>query len=144
MDLVQLLKGTLADMFAFYLKAQYYHWNVEGPDFKQYHDLFSEIYETAYSGIDHLAEEIRTLDAYAPGSLGRFRELSKIADEDTVPSALEMVRRLALDNEVLIRSLESSITAAQESNAYGLEDFLTQRHDAHKKIGWMLRATLKL
>lgn len=143
MDLVSAMKAALADTFAFYLKAQYYHWNVEGPDFKQYHDLFSTVYETAYEGVDQYAEEIRALDAYAPGSLSRFAELTRVVDDNTVPPALEMVRRIAASNETVLASIEEAYEAAEAAHKHGLSNFLAERQDAHSKLRWMLNATLK-
>ena len=35
--LQQALKIAFATEYAFYLKAHYFHWNVEGADFYQYH-----------------------------------------------------------------------------------------------------------
>ena len=77
-ELVGQMKGLLASTFALYLKAHYFHWNVEGPDFAQYHEFFGNFYESVYGNVDKIAEEIRALDAYAPGSLGRFQELTGI------------------------------------------------------------------
>jgi len=75
------LKILLASQFAYYLKAQYFHWNVEGSDFAQLHEFFSDIYEDAYSAVDPIAEYIRALEEYTPGSLSRFAELSLIPDQ---------------------------------------------------------------
>ena len=144
MDLVSAMKTALADTFSFYLKAQYYHWNVEGPNFKQYHDLFSSVYEAAYEGVDQYAEEIRALDAYAPGSLSRFLELTRVVDDNTVPPALEMIRRLSASNETVLASIEAAYEAAEAEHHHGLSNFLAERQDAHKKIRWMLNATLKV
>lgn len=143
MDLVSAMKAALADTFSFYLKAHYYHWNVEGPDFKQYHELFQTVYEAAYGGVDQFGEEIRALDAYAPGSLSRFTELTKITDDNTVPTALEMVRRLSVSNDMVLVSIEVAYEAAEAEHQHGLSNFLAERQDAHKKLRWMLNATLK-
>jgi starvation-inducible DNA-binding protein len=143
MDLITAMKKLLATNFAFYLKAQYYHWNVEGPDFKQYHDLLGEIYAEAYSAVDPLAEEIRALGAYSPGSFSRFMELTDISDENTIPSAMDMLSRLAIDNATLLNSIETAYELAEADHHHGLSNVLAERQDAHKKIGWMLRATLK-
>jgi starvation-inducible DNA-binding protein len=43
-ELIQKLKVAMADTVAFRLKTQQYHWNVEGPDFYEYHLLFQRIY----------------------------------------------------------------------------------------------------
>lgn len=137
------MKKVLADTFAFRLKAQYYHWNVEGPDFKQYHDLFSDLYTTADGNIDSIAEHIRALDAYAPGSFGRYSELTSIQDETTVPSALEMISRIAEDNKKLHVGLMAAHNAAEDLNERGVVNFLEGLLDENEKTQWMLRATLK-
>lgn len=141
--LIELMKRALAENFALYLKGQYYHWNVEGPNFKQFHDLFGDFYSEVYGAVDQMAEEIRALDAYAPGSLGRFMELSTIDDENTVPKALEMVKRLADDNQKILVTLQTARDKADELGQNGLVNFLEDRLDNHKKHAWMLRATLK-
>ena len=86
--LIEDMKRLLADVYAYGLKAQNYHWNVEGPNFMEYHALFADVYNKASGDVDTVAEHIRALDAYAPGSLGRFKELTSIQDETTIPVAI--------------------------------------------------------
>jgi starvation-inducible DNA-binding protein len=142
-NLVDLMKKVLADTFAFRLKAQYYHWNIEGPDFVQYHDFLGKIYESADDNIDHIAEHIRALGAYAPGSLRRYSELTTIEDEDTIPVALEMISRLSADLVKLHAGITEARNAAEESGENGTVNFLEGLLDANEKTQWMLRATLK-
>jgi starvation-inducible DNA-binding protein len=141
--LIDLMKRILADTFAFRIKAQYYHWNVEGPDFMQYHDLFSKLYTEADGNIDDIAEHIRALGAYAPGSLKRFSELTVIEDEDTIPAALEMINRISADNMKLHNILMAAQKVADELGQRGVVNFLEGLLDANEKTQWMLRATLK-
>lgn len=141
--LIEAMKRVLADTYGFGLKAQNYHWNVEGPDFKQYHDLFGGIYEGVAEAIDKVAEQIRTLDSYAPGSFTRFQNLTSIEDETNVPIPLEMVARLHNDNVKVIATLMQAHGYAETLNKRGLVNFIEERLDAHEKIGWMLRATQK-
>jgi starvation-inducible DNA-binding protein len=142
-DLTESMKKVLATSFAFYLKAHYYHWNVEGPDFKQYHDLFGDIYEEVYGSIDAVAEEIRALDAYAPGSFSRFAQLSSIQDETVIPDNLTMAKRLLDDTNTLIELLTKTFDMAEGYRKIGLSDFLAGRVDAMNKHAWMLRASVK-
>jgi starvation-inducible DNA-binding protein len=142
-ELVNKMKVVLASSFAFYLKAHNYHWNVEGVNFPQYHEFFGNLYEEVHSAIDTIAEQIRALDAYAPGSLKRFSELSTIMDETSVPSAVIMCQRLAKDNESLLIDLELAYSEAERTKQLGLANFLQDRIDIHKKHGWMLRAIQK-
>jgi len=143
MKLVDSLKITLAENFALYLKAQYYHWNVEGSDFYQLHEFFGDLYEEIYSSIDKLAEEIRSLNAYAPGSFERFSQLSKIRGEDRIISSDEMLSQLLEDNATYINTLTEAFKLAEEEKEIGLSNFIQDRIDQHKKHAWMLRSFLK-
>lgn len=141
--LLKALKIAFASEFSFYLKAHNFHWNVEGPDFKQYHDLFGGIYEEVYASIDPFAEQIRAAGGYTPGSLQRFSMLTQIEDEVKVPMALEMVRELMEDSDKMAEIFRMCFQLSEQEGLHGLSDFLAGRQDAHKKHSWMLRATSK-
>lgn len=138
MNLEQALKIALANSFAFYLKAHGFHWNVEGPDFVQYHDFLDNLYAEVWAAVDAIAEHIRTLDMYAPGSLKRFSELTQIADQTMVPRVELMFEELLADNQRVIDSLEAAYNLAGDH--LGLQNFLQDRIDIHEKHGWMIRA----
>jgi starvation-inducible DNA-binding protein len=137
------LKIAFASEYAFYLKAHYFHWNVEGPNFPQYHELFANIYEEVYGSIDKFAEEIRATGTYTPGSFTRFSILSMIDDELEVLPAEAMLLELLQDSDKLEEMFRIVFRAAEELGKHGLSDFLASRQDAHAKHSWMLRATLK-
>jgi starvation-inducible DNA-binding protein len=142
-DLVQSLKVVLANHYAFYLKAHYYHWNVTGPNFPQYHDFLENIYTEVYGVVDKVAEEIRVLDSYAPGSFNRFIQLSQIQGDETVPPAEVMLQRLLEDIPVMLASIERAYELAEEQHLHGLSNFLAERQDAFGKHAWMIKSTLK-
>ena len=142
-EIITPLKRAFADTFAMYLKTQYYHWNVEGPDFYQYHELFGNIYEEVYGAVDPFAEQIRAQLAYAPGSFKRLSELTRIADEETVPTALAMAERLLADNTLVLMSVKEARDAADKYGENGLVNFLEDRLDNHKKHAWFLRSAIK-
>lgn len=142
-DLIQQMKVTLASTFAMYLKAHNFHWNVEGPNFSEYHKLFGDIYADLWGSVDDIAERLRTLDQYAPGSLSRFAQLSVIDDQINIPTAKSMVQELQSDNVKLIAELNKAFDLANKLNKQGIADYFAGRIDAHEKTGWMLRATAK-
>ena len=142
-ELVDQMKVVLASTFAFSLKAQNFHWNVEGPHFSAYHDLFGKIYEDASGSVDEVAERIRTLDQYAPGSLSRFAQLSVVDDQINIPVARAMIQELQSDNVKVIAELTKAFDLAEKANKQGLADYFAGRIDVHEKHGWMLRATAK-
>lgn len=141
--LLKALKIAFASEFAFYLKAHNFHWNVEGPDFFQYHDLFSTIYEEVFAAIDPFAEQIRAAGGYVPGSFQRFSMLTQIEDETEVPPALSMVEELMRDSDKMAEIFRMVFQLSEAEGLHGLSDFIAGRQDAHKKHSWMLRATLK-
>ena len=59
---------VLADSYTLYLKTHNYHWNVVGPRFRELHLMFEEQYTELAIAVDDIAERIRTLGAFAPGS----------------------------------------------------------------------------
>lgn len=142
--LVDDLKTLLATQYAYVLKAQLFHWNVEGPDFAQLHKFFGKIYDEVYeNSIDQTAEFIRILDDYTPGSFERFSELSLISGQTKIPRARLMIEELFNDSEQLIALLNQCFDVAEAEDQQGICDFLAGRIDALGKHRWMLRSFLK-
>jgi len=138
MNLEQALKIALANTFAFYVKAHGFHWNVEGPDFVQYHAFLKDLYEEVWGAVDGIAENIRTLDMYAPGSLKRMGELSQIKDQTMVPRAELMMEELLMDNRTVLDSLTTVFNLSNDH--LGVQNYIQDRITAHEKHGWMIRA----
>jgi len=144
MMLADNLKVLLASVYSFSIKAQYFHWNVESDNFPQYHEFFGNLYEEVYNNsIDKIAEYIRTLDVYAPGSFTRFQELSIIEDQLKVPRAELMFEELYHDNGKLIDLLNQCFASAEGENNQGIANFIAERLDAQSKHQWMIRSILK-
>ena len=137
------LKTLLASNFAYYLKAHAFHWNVEGPDFGELHKFFQKIYEDSYSAIDHIAEYIRYLDEYAPGSFERYTELSTIAGQTKIPRARLMIEELLANTQQMIDILNTCFASAENENQQGIADFVSQRLSQHGKYYWQLRSYLR-
>ena len=143
-ELQQAAKVAFATEYSFYLKAHNFHWNVEGSDFKQYHDLFGGIYEEVYGSIDAFAEQIRALGTYVPASYTRFSMLTQIDDETQILPRQAMVEALIVDNEKIVKILKLVFQQSEANQEYGFSDFIAGRIDAHRKHGWMLRASAKV
>lgn len=143
MELIEALKKAQATTFALYLKAHNFHWNVEGPDFAQYHSFLGDFYGEVFGAVDTIAELIRTLDAYAPGSFSRFQQLSTIEDELSVPKGIVMMARLYADNQRVLAVLNDAYRIAESAGNYGISNALQDRITTHEKHGWMLRSFTK-
>jgi starvation-inducible DNA-binding protein len=142
--LADALKTLLATNFAYYLKAQGFHWNVEGPDFSELHDFFQEIYEDAYSAIDPAAEYIRYLGEYSPASLERFSELTEISGQTKIPRARLMLEELKVNNDQMLDLLNRCFAEANDANEQGIANFIAERLSAHGKYRWQLTSYLKV
>ena len=142
-QLIEQLKVILGTNFGLYLKSHNYHWNVEGNDFPQYHPFLNTFYNEVFLQNDLIAEHIRYLDAYAPGSFSRFMELSAVEDSTTVPDPLTMMITLKNDNDKYIMQLRAGIILAEQADEPAVSNFLQELLGAHQKKAWMLRSTIK-
>lgn len=137
------LKVLLGSTFVLYVKAHGFHFNVEGPDFPQYHEFLGNFYEDVHSSVDKIGEYVRTLDVYAPGSLARMLELSIIEEQSKIPRAELMFAELIEDTSKYIELLSSCFASADEENQQGIADFIAGRLDAMNKHQWMMRSIMK-
>ena len=137
------LKIAFASQYAFAIKTQNFHWNVEGSDFYQLHNLFEDIYTEVYGAVDGFAENIRKIKAYTPASLYRFSALAAIDDELEILEPQAMVAELLRDAEKMQEIMKVLFTEAEALGHHGLSNFLADRQDAFAKHAWFLRSTLK-
>ena len=138
---IESLKNVLADTYTLYLKTQYYHWNVKGPNFYSYHAMFEAQYKELADVVDVVAEEIRAAGAKSPGSFKEFLKASKVSDDHIDGKADEMIQDLVKNHEVLLSSLGDLKEAAADCGSQA-EDLADARVMAHEKIIWMLNSSL--
>lgn len=140
---VEALSTLLASSYTLYLKTHNYHWNVTGPMFTTLHTLFETQYTELALAVDDIAERIRALGAFAPGSYSAFAKLSTVNEETSRPKAKEMIRILVSDQEAVTSSARRVIEAAEAANDQASADLATRRLDVHEKNAWMLRSHLE-
>ena len=140
--IAQGLSKVLADSYTLYLKTHNYHWNVTGPMFSTLHLMFEQQYTELATAVDEIAERIRALDIYAPGSYRAFSALTDIEEETAVPAAEEMLRQLVIGQETVVRSARTVFPVAAAAHDEPTADLLTQRMQIHEKNAWMLRSML--
>lgn len=141
-EVVEALGRLLATSYTVYLKTHNYHWNVTGPMFTTLHTLFETQYTELALAVDEIAERIRALDAYAPGSYSEFTRLSAVKDEAGHPVAVDMIRALAADQRLVETSARAVVRAAEAGGDQASADLATRRLQIHEKNGWMLRSHL--
>jgi starvation-inducible DNA-binding protein len=141
--IVHELSKLLADTYVLYLKTHSFHWNVEGPMFQTLHQMFMEQYTETWNAVDLIAERIRSLGEYAPGTYREYARLTRIKETEGVPRAEEMVQLLIEGQEAVVRTAREALSVADAANDQPTLDLLTQRMQIHEKNAWMLRSLLK-
>lgn len=137
------LSRVLADTYTLYLKTHHFHWNVTGPMFQTLHLMFEKQYNELAEAVDQVAERIRALGMPAPGTYKEFVKLSEIKEEDGVPEAEDMIRRLVEGHETTTRRSREVFLVADDANDQSTCELLTQRMQIHEKTAWMLRSLLE-
>ncbi len=136
------LSRLLADTYTLYLKTHNYHWNVTGPQFNTLHQMFMTQYTELGLAVDEIAERIRALGAFAPGSYSEFARLATVKEAGAIPDADSMVAELAADQATVVRTARSVFEHADAASDEPTADLLTQRMQVHEKTAWMLRAMI--
>jgi starvation-inducible DNA-binding protein len=137
------MKKALANTFCMYMLAHKYHFNVEGRNFLEYHDMFKTIYDELWLSVDRIAENIRGLDEYVPFNLERLQELSDVQDDNRIPTASGMMVKLLQANDVVMDSLNTALNTAKVAGNAGIENLLGERLETHAKHAWFMRSVSK-
>lgn len=140
---VEGLSRLLADTYTLYLKTHNFHWNVTGPMFETLHLMFERQYNELWKAVDEIAERIRALGFFAPGTYGEFSRLATVKEADGVPRAEAMIRQLVEGNEAVIRTARELFPTAEKVQDPSTADLLTRRLEIHEKAAWMLRTLLE-
>ncbi|MDF1484976.1 DNA starvation/stationary phase protection protein [Ramlibacter sp. H39-3-26] len=138
------LSHLLADTYTLYLTTHNFHWNVTGPMFNTLHTMFMAQYTELWNAVDPIAERIRSLGHFAPGSYADFGKLASVPDvPGHPPKALEMVRILVKGHEAVARTARELFSQADKAGDEPTADLLTQRLTVHEQTAWMLRSLLE-
>lgn len=141
-EIAEGLARVLADTYTLYLKTHNYHWNVTGPHFAALHAMFEEQYRELWAATDEIAERIRALGKYAPGTYAEYSKLTSIQEDNGVPSAEQMLKNLVKGHEQVAKTARDLFKLASEADDEVTADLMVQRMDASEKTAWMLRASV--
>lgn len=142
-ELIDRMNKLLANSTALYLKAHFYHWNVYGEDFPQYHEFLGDFYEEVYGSIDTIAEYIRTLDGVPQNSPSMLKQNSTLTEATSVKPSEELFQDIQFDVTVLTKNVLDAMDMADKFRKVGLSNYLQERHAAFEKHAWMLKSILK-
>lgn len=142
-NVVPQLSILLADTYALALKTQNYHWNVTGIEFYSLHKMFEGQYEELHDAADELAERIRALGSYAPGSFSEFAKLTNVPEAKKSPNAKAMLEDLLASHEITVAQANKVIDASEKVGDASTSDIVIGRIEEHQKTMWMLRSSTK-
>jgi starvation-inducible DNA-binding protein len=142
LNIAEGLKRLLADSYTLYLQTHNFHWNVEGPQFRELHLMFEEHYTELAVAVDDIAERIRTLGVVAPGTYKALASLSSITEVEEVPEATEMVSILTSSHEQVVKTSREALKLAQDADDESSAALISDRMRIHEKTAWMLRAMI--
>lgn len=138
------LSKVLADSFILYTKTLNYHWNVEGSRFVGIHKLTEEHYNEMLTAIDAIAERMRALGFYAPGSCARYLELTGLKESPSEHTSAEAMLTDLVDDHMLIsKEFEQAALLAEEHHDHSTADLFAGRRKFHDQAAWMLRSLTK-
>jgi starvation-inducible DNA-binding protein len=142
-EIVDGLSLLLADSYTLYLKTHNFHWNVTGPMFQTLHGMFELQYNELALAVDLIAERIRALGFFSPGSYSEFGRLTSIKEASGTPHAKEMIQQLMEGQETVVRTARGIFPVVESAHDEATADLLTQRIQLHEKTAWMLRSLLQ-
>ena len=137
------LSRLLADTYTLFIKTHYYHWNVTGPMFNSLHLMFENQYNELATAVDDIAERIRSLGCFAPGTYHEFSRLTAVNEDKDIPAAKNMIENLVQGQETVVKTARSLFPIVNSGNDEATADLLTQRIQLHEKTAWMLRSLLE-
>jgi starvation-inducible DNA-binding protein len=137
------LKILLASTQSFAIKSQNFHWNIEGSNFPQYHKFYDDLYGDVDDTIDRIAEYIRALGRYTPGSIQRYAELTIIQDQTKVPRAQLMFQETLQDIDKMLELVVAMFDEATQERQQGIANYMAELQDLYSKKAWFIRSILK-
>ena len=137
------LNTLLADYHMYYQKLRNFHWNIEGPEFFELHEEFENEYNKVKEYIDITAERIRVFGVKPNFTLQKTMELATIKEEKKNLSAIEMLREVLQDYEILHDNMLDGINASLETGDVATEQMLTDFIRNIEKRNWMFTSFLK-
>jgi starvation-inducible DNA-binding protein len=146
MAIIKLLNQQLADHYVLVTKTKFYHWNIEGPEFHDLHELLDEHYEIIAEMVDTIAEQALKIGGQAAGTLEWFKAHTRLGEDagENIPDSRAMIHNLLNDHETVMTNLYADINKIDEDYKDAVtSNMLQDISDKHHKMAWMLRMTLQ-
>jgi starvation-inducible DNA-binding protein len=143
-EVVKLLNARLADALDLYLQAKQAHWNVKGPNFIAYHELFDEVATRLLGHSDELAERATELGGIAEGTSQVVGQRTTLKPYPiTISAGREHVDTLSSALADFGAKVRAAIDTADGHGDKDTADLFTEISRAVDKDVWFLEAHLQ-
>ena len=141
--IIDTLNSLLADAHILNVKLHNYHWNIQGSQFFQIHELTEKYYDYFFGVYDDVAERVLQLGGKPLASAKAYLEATKLDEEEGSAFAPEQVLKAVLaDLEVVHKTTLEIMDLCDEANDIGTGNMIGGIIDWLEKTTWMLRQTL--
>jgi starvation-inducible DNA-binding protein len=139
------LSKLTASSVDFYFTYKYFHWNITGQDFREFHRMFDDHAKIIYGQWDPTAERIRQLDAPVSGNLMEYSEQSVIDKNRpaTKNNIQEVLKYLVVQHQNHIDLLFTIIDTASEEKDFATADLLTKFLEEHQQMQWFIKSSIE-
>lgn len=137
-EIVENLNTALSTYQIFYHKVQNFHWNVEGSDFFDIHEITESLYKESMKNIDTLAERVRLLGGVPNYRLNDYIQKSQVT-ETTHDLPGNTIKQILLEDvETLLKLLTETANYSINHNDYGtvyaVQEMIHELEMTHYKL----------
>jgi len=139
---VQQLRRQTANAFVLYCNYKHYHWQTQGPLFRDLHKLFDRFAGDVLDTLDPLAERVRMIGQDPPAHPIEAVDLASVSSAAPHSTMREMIEEANRHELVVIKELREAARMAGEHDDPGSVDLLSKVVQIHEKHEWWLRDML--
>ena len=140
-SLVALLNARLADTLDLYTQVKQSHWNIQGKEFFQLHELFDQLAGEVFPFVDEIAERATALGGIALGTVRMAAKASALKENDLgAAGGREHLALLIQRYGAYAAAVRRAIDESDELNDKDTADLFTQISRTVDKHLWFLEA----
>ncbi len=138
-EIGEVLRVLLADVFSLYLKTKSFHWHMAGRSFRDYHLLLDEHAEQIFAMTDEIAERARKIGTSTLRSISDISRYARLKDNSDVGvPPKEMLNELRGDNLQLAAWLRGTHDICGRHNDVATASLIETWIDQSERRTWFL------
>jgi len=136
------LNELLANYHLYYQNLRGFHWNIKGIQFFQLHAKFEELYTTALTKIDAIAERILTIGQQPLHTFSDYVRVSQIQEAHNLSGDKETVSVTHQNLSTLLDLERDILQLSSKTGDEGTVSLISEDINENEKTLWMLNAFL--